>query len=258
MGPGDGVGDGGRGPGGVGGGGVMGNVVGGIGRPYCTSLEGGGLKGERRVAPGGSGRELKIKGWKVARVAGSWERVGLGRLKTEVPRHGSDWASEGAAAVDLGSSRGSSQAPRWSQSTRSTSGASRPEVGAQAVEPVGEAGRVRRSGHLRDGEGVEVDHCDPPRESVADGPREHEVLRAGQQPAAGLTVGVDVVLYVVEELRLVLNLVEDHAVARVREEPDGVVAGDVPHVRALQRQVTCGRRGTLWGGGSSCGSDGVR
>ena len=53
-------------------------------------------------------------------------------------------------------------------------------------------------------------------------------------------MGVDVVLDVVEELRLVRNLVEDHAVARVREEPDGIVAGDDAHVRALPAT------GNLW------------
>ena len=82
-----------------------------------------------------------------------------------------------------------------------------------------------------------MEHGCPPREGLAHAPHQREVLRAGEQPAARLPAGVDVILDVVEELRLVLDLVEDDVVAGVREKPDGVVARDVAHVRALERDV---------------------
>ena len=113
-------------------------------------------------------------------------------------------------------------------------------VRAEAVEQLPEAGGGRRPDDLGNREGIEVEHGCPPREGLAHAPHQREVLRAGEQPAARLPAGVDVVLDVVEELRLVLDFVEDDAVAGVREKPDGVVARDVAHVRALERYVPMG------------------
>ena len=60
-------------------------------------------------------------------------------------------------------------------------------VGGQAVEPVAGAARGRRSDNLRDGEGVEADHCDPPRECLAGAP--HERKPASRSAASGRADG---------------------------------------------------------------------
>lgn len=111
-----------------------------------------------------------------------------------------------------------------------------------------------------------MQHRYPPRQGLAHPAHQREVLRAGQQPAAGLPMGVDVVLDVVEELRRVLDLVEDDALAGVGQEADRIVACDVSHVRALERHVAVrvaellaeqGRLAGLAGPGDEHGGEGT-
>ena len=47
-------------------------------------------------SPGESAREVNVRGWEGSMAAGSWERVGLGRLGTEGPGQGADAAAERA------------------------------------------------------------------------------------------------------------------------------------------------------------------
>ena len=123
-------------------------------------------------------------------------------------------------------------------------GSAAARVRVVAVEQLAEAARGGCADHLRYGEGVEVEHCDPPCEGLAHAAHEREVLRSGQQPAARLSAGVDVILDVVVGASALEPLpVRDGSYLRMNIDignqsagvSQGVVLGDIANSRRCEQ-----------------------
>ena len=107
----------------------------------------------------------------------------------------------------------------------------RPAAAQMLVQQLADASRRGRAEHFGDRQRIERQHRDSSRQGLAHSAHQREVLRAGQQPAAGLALRVDVLLQIVEKLRRVLDFVEDGARPRIGEKAGGIFVNDVAYAR---------------------------
>jgi hypothetical protein len=86
--------------------------------------------------------------------------------------------------------------------------------------------------------GHELHDCRPPSHRFRDTLHELRLLRAREEPAAFLAhVGIDARAHVVEDLRHVLHLVEDHREAQPIKEAVRIVPEARERVGILEQQV---------------------